>query len=344
MKKLTILFAILLMIFFLQPSELMAEKVSKKKRPEKKPEVKSAVVKSTRHAQKTGKKNTKNDRSRVSPKNLGPDFQAAILMDMTDRKILYEQNADKQLQPASLTKVLSLFLTYEAMSQGKVHWLDPVVVSQTARQADGSRMFIEAGETIPLESLIKGMTIISANDASVAVAEHVAGNVGNFVEKMNRKTVELGMTRSSFRNPNGLPAEGQYTTARDMLILSDAYLRRFPGSLALHSMQYYTYKNIRQHNCNALLKKYPDVDGLKSGFVRAAGYHLIATARRGNTRLIAIVMGARTPDIRVRETRRLLDAGFQMLQGNRDSASLNCPGDFLGSGVRKFEYSLCRVR
>jgi len=291
------------MIFFLQPSELMARKVSKKKTQE----VKSVVGKSPRQAQ----------RSRKNSKSSAPEIQSAILMNMTDRRILYAQNADKSLQPASLTKVLSLYLTYEAMAQGKVRWLDPVVVSQTARQADGSRMYIEAGEKIPLENLIKGMTVISANDASVAVAEHVAGDVDRFVERMNRKAGELGMAHSAFRTPNGLPAEGQYTTARDMLILADAYLRRFPGSLALHSMQYYTYKNITQHNCNALLKKYPDVDGLKSGFVRAAGYNLIATARRGNTRLIAVVMGARTPDIRVRETRRLLDAGFQMAQGSQ---------------------------
>jgi len=305
MKKLTILFSFLLMIFFLQPSDLMAQKVSKKKTPEVK--AKSAVGKSARQTRGGRKK----------PKISAPEIQSAILMNMTDRRILYAQNADKLLQPASLTKVLSLYLTYEAMAQGKVRWLDPVVVSQTARQADGSRMYIEAGERLPLESLIKGMTVISANDASVAVAEHVAGNVDLFVERMNRKAGELGMTHSTFKTPNGLPAEGQYTTARDMLIMADAYLRRFPGSLALHSMQYYTYKNITQHNCNALLKKYPDVDGLKSGFVRAAGYNLIATARRGNTRLIAVVMGARTPDIRVRETRRLLDAGFQMIQGSQ---------------------------
>lgn len=326
MKKTAILFSLfLIMIFSLQPSELMARVAPKKKTTE----VKSAAIKSNHHVVKS-KKNPKNARKKENLKSTAPDFQAAILMNMNDRKILYEQNADKLLQPASLTKVLSLFLTYEAMAQGKVHWLDSVVVSQTARQADGSRMFIEAGETIPLETLIKGMTVISANDASVAVAEHVGGDVEHFVEMMNRKVAELRMTRSSFRNPNGLPADGQYTTARDMLILSDAYLRRFPGSLALHSMQYYTYKKITQHNCNALLKKYPDVDGLKSGFVRAAGYHLIATARRGNTRLIAVVMGARTPDIRVRETRRLLDAGFQIIQGNHSSASLICPDNFTG--------------
>lgn len=286
----------------------MARKAPKKKTPE----VKAAV----------GKSVSKKRVARKSPRNTAPEIKSSILMDMTDRRVLYEQNADQPIQPASLTKVLSLYLTYEAMAQGRVRWLDSVVVSQAARQADGSRMYIEAGERVPLETLIKGMTVISANDASVAVAEHVAGNVDRFVERMNRKAGELGMTHSVFRTPNGLPAEGQYTTARDMMILADAYLRRFPGSLALHSMQYYTYKKITQHNCNALLKKYPDVDGLKSGFVRASGYNLIATARRGNTRLIAVVMGARTPEIRVRETRRLLDAGFQMLQASRTGISL----------------------
>jgi D-alanyl-D-alanine carboxypeptidase len=310
MKKFAILISLLLMIFFLQPSELMAGKDSKKKAPA----VKTAVSK--------GKASRKTSVSRKNPKTLAPEIQSAILMNMTDGKILYEQNADKPLQPASLTKVLSLFLTYEAMGQGKVSWSDPVVVSQTARQAGGSRMYIEAGETVPLEVLIKGMTVISANDASVAVAEHVAGNVDRFVERMNHKAGELGMSHSSFRNPNGMPAEGQFTTARDMLTLANAYLRRFPGSLALHSMRFYSYKNISQHNCNALLKKYPDVDGLKSGFVRAAGYHLIVTARRGNTRLIAVVMGARNPEIRVRESRRLLDTGFQMLPASRSGDSV----------------------
>ncbi len=313
MKKLAILLSLLLTILFLLPSESMARKEEKKKAPA----AKTAVSK--------GKSSQKARVNRKSPKSSAPEIQSAILMNMSNGRILYEQNADKPLQPASLTKVLSLFLAYEAMGQGKVHWSDPVVISPAARQADGSRMYVEAGERVPLEVLIKGMTVISANDASVAVAEHVAGNVDRFVERMNRKCGELGMTHSAFRNPNGLPAEGQYTTARDMLTLANAYLQRFPGSLALHSMRFYSYKNITQHNCNALLKKYPGVDGLKSGFVRAAGYHLIVTAQRGNTRLIAVVMGARNPEIRVRESRRLLDVGFQMLSASRS-------GDFLTSG------------
>jgi D-alanyl-D-alanine carboxypeptidase len=318
MRKFAVLFSLLMMVLFLQPSESMARNDTKKKAPEEKSAVKKhAVSKSS-----SSKSSRSTGASRKNPKTNTPEFQSVILMNMTDGRILYEQNADKPIQPASLTKVLSLFLTYEAMGQGKVHWADPVVVSPAARHADGSRMYIEAGETVPLEVLIKGMTVISANDASVAVAEHVAGNVDSFVERMNRKAGELGMRHSAFRNPNGLPAEGQFTTARDMLILANAYLHRFPGSLALHSMKYYSYKNISQHNCNALLKKYPGVDGLKSGFVRASGYHLIVTARRGNTRLIAVVMGARTPDIRVRESTRLLDTGFQMLSVGRSGDSL----------------------
>ncbi len=321
MKKIILLFSLFLMIAFLQPADLQARKEEKKKAPA----VKAAVVK--RHAAKktvakrpaprkaaAARASRTAKRVRKTPKSAGPEIQSAILMNMNDRRILYEQNADKPIQPASLTKVLSLFLTYEAMAQGKVHWDDRVMISQAARQAGGTRMYVEPGERVPLETLIKGMTVISANDASVAVAEHVAGNVDLFVERMNRKAGELGMASSVFRTPNGMPAEGQYTTARDMMILADAYLRRFPGSLALHSMQYYRYKNITQHNCNALLKKYPDVDGLKSGFVRASGYNLITTARRGNTRLIAVVLGAKNPEIRVRESRKLLDMGFQMLQ------------------------------
>ncbi|OPY11717.1 MAG: D-alanyl-D-alanine carboxypeptidase DacF precursor [Syntrophus sp. PtaU1.Bin005] len=305
MKKFSVLLSLLLMMIFFYPAESMARNEEKKKAPAAKTALKKAK-------KSPGKVQDK----RNSRKSSAPEIQSAILMNMNNGRILYEENADKPLQPASLTKVLSLFLTYEAMGKGKVCWMDPVLISSAARQADGSRMYVEAGERVPLEVLIKGMTVISANDASVAVAEHVAGNVDRFVERMNHKAAELGMKSSAFRNPNGLPAEGQYTTARDMLILANAYLHRFPGSLALHSMRFYRYKNITQHNCNALLQKYPGVDGLKSGFVRAAGYHLIVTARRGNTRLIAVVMGARNPEIRVRECRKLLDIGFQMLSAD----------------------------
>ena len=131
---------------------------------------------------------------------------------------------------------------------------------------------------------------------------------------MNRKARELGMKHSTFINPNGLPAKGQQTTARDMMILANEYLRSFPESLQIHSQQYYTYRQITQHNRNALLKRYPNADGLKTGWVIAAGYHIIATAKRDNTRLIAVVMGAKNPDLRTRDAEKLLDLGFDLVQ------------------------------
>jgi len=239
---------------------------------------------------------------------------SAILMDVTTGRILYTHNADDPLPPASITKVLSLYLADEAIRDGKVRPMDPVKISRNAGRTGGSKMFIKAGSEIPLEELLKGMAVVSANDASVAVAEYIGGDVAGFVEQMNRKARELGMTRSFFKNPNGLPARGQFTTARDMLILARDYLQRFPESLNLHSQQYYTYRDITQRNQNSLLRNYPDADGLKTGWVLKAGYHIVATAKRGDTRLIAVVMGAKTPAIRAREAEKLLDEGFRMVR------------------------------
>ena len=239
---------------------------------------------------------------------------SAILMDMTTGRILLAHNADDPLQPASITKVLSLYLADEAIRDGKVRPTDPVKISQKAGRTGGSKMFLQAGSEIPLAELLKGMAVVSANDASVAVAEYIGGNVEAFVKQMNGKARELGMNRSFFKNPNGLPARGQFTTARDILILACDYLRRFPESLDLHSQQYYTYRDITHRNRNSLLRHYPNADGLKTGWVVKAGYHIVATAKRGNTRLIAVVMGAKTPAIRARETEKLLDKGFMMVR------------------------------
>lgn len=240
--------------------------------------------------------------------------RSAILMDMTTGRILYTRNADAAIQPASITKVLTLYVADEAILEGKVHPRDRVKISRKAGRTGGSKMFLQAGSELPLEELLKGMAVVSANDASVAVAEYIAGDTETFVERMNRKARELGMERSYFRNPNGLPAKGQVTTAKDILILARAYLQRFPESLNIHSQQYYTYRDITQHNRNSLLHRYPNADGLKTGWVQKAGYHIVATAKRGDTRLIAVVMGARNPKIRARETERLLDEGFRMIQ------------------------------
>jgi D-alanyl-D-alanine carboxypeptidase (penicillin-binding protein 5/6) len=221
------------------------------------------------------------------------------------------------MQPASITKILSLYIADEAIQAGRTRLSDPVKISRRAGKTGGSRMFVKTGSDIPLGELIKGIAVVSANDASVALAEHIGGSVDGFVAQMNHKARELGMFNSNFLNPNGLPAKGQFTTARDMLVLASKYLRRFPEALNLHSVQYFTYNNITQRNRNTLLRHYPNADGLKTGWVAKAGYHIIATARRGNTRLIAVVMGAQNPHLRSKEAEKLLDEGFRMInEGN----------------------------
>jgi D-alanyl-D-alanine carboxypeptidase (penicillin-binding protein 5/6) len=227
--------------------------------------------------------------------------------------VLFEQNADGAIPPASITKILTLYLVYEAMERGELGPNDLVKVSVRAARTGGSRMFLKAGSTVTVEQLIKGMAIFSGNDACVAIAEHISGSVPRFVARMNLKARQLGMSRSYFLNPNGLPAKGQVTTARDIAKLSLAYLRRFPESLSVHSMQSYTYNKVTQSNRNRLLGKCYGVDGIKTGWICASGYHVSATARRQGTRLIAVVLGARSPGIRTVESYKLLEAGFTQL-------------------------------
>lgn len=237
--------------------------------------------------------------------------RSAILIDMESGCVLFEQNADFPIPPASITKVLTLFLVFEAIKEGQVHLWDQVEISSRAASTGGSRMGLRAGTRVPLEELIKGMAVVSGNDACVAAAEHISGNVDRFVKRMNAKARDLGMSNSRFMTPNGLPAPGQLTTARDIAKLSTAYLRRFPESLAIHSMQAYAYGKNAHHNANRLLGRCPGVDGLKTGFVCASGYNISATAKRSGTRVLAVVMGARTPWIRLTETEKLIEAGFR---------------------------------
>ncbi len=241
--------------------------------------------------------------------------RSAILLDMKNGRVLFEQNADYSIAPASLTKVLTLYLVFEAIKHGNISLTDKVVVSRRAASAVGSRMGLKAGARVPLGEIIKGMAVVSGNDACVAAAEHMSGSVERFVGKMNVKARELGMTRSHFMTPNGLPAEGQVTTARDIARLSVAYIHRFPEALAIHSMQSYAYGRRSHHNANRLLGKCPGVDGLKTGFVCASGYNISATARRNNTRILAVVMGAHNPWVRCSEAARLIEVGFRETGG-----------------------------
>ncbi len=237
--------------------------------------------------------------------------RSAVLLEVSTGTIIFEQNADEPIEPASFTKILTLYLVNEAMKQGVVHLDDDVYISEKAWRTGGSKMFVGVGTRVPLQEIIKGIAVVSGNDACVAAGEHLAGSIDAFVEAMNRKSRELGMNQTRFLNPHGLPAEGQITTARDMARMDLAYLRRFPEFLHFHSIPEYTYNEITQHNRNRLLARDPSVDGLKTGYVAAAGYHLAATAKRDGMRLLAVVMGAPNPAAREREAMKLLNFGFR---------------------------------
>ncbi|HTZ41041.1 MAG TPA: D-alanyl-D-alanine carboxypeptidase family protein [Syntrophales bacterium] len=245
--------------------------------------------------------------------------QSALVMDMTTGEILFSKNPDKPIAPASLTKILTLYLIYEAMDEGKVRFSDVVRVSPAVNQVNGSRMRIRAGSEITLGDLMKGMAIVSANDASVAAAEYVGGDTGEFVRRMNVKALELGMTSSRFRNPSGLREEDQVTTATDILRLSCAYLNRFPQSLEIHSMPSFQYGRRNRSNTNHLLETNRNVDGLKTGHVAGAGYHIVVTARTNGTRLVAVVLGSKTSGARFRDARMLIEEGFRKLQPSASS-------------------------
>jgi D-alanyl-D-alanine carboxypeptidase (penicillin-binding protein 5/6) len=260
-------------------------------------------------ARRPGQEAPKPGSSDLSPGQV--EARSAILVDVSTGSTLFEQNADELIEPASFTKILTLYLLFEAVQQGKVKMNEEVWVSETAWRTGGSKMFVGVGTKVPLEELIKGIAVVSGNDACVAVAEHLHGSLDTFVEAMNRKAREIGMSRSHFLNPHGLPADGQITTAREMAILDTAYLQHFPESLRFHSMREYTYNDITQYNRNHLLLKDSTVDGLKTGFVQAGGYHLAATAQRDGMRLLAVVMGAERPTIREREALKLLNYGFR---------------------------------
>ena len=244
--------------------------------------------------------------------------KSAMLWDVNTGEVLYEQNPDAQIPPASLTKVLTLYIIFDAIRQGRLRPWDVVDVPERAATQGGSNMHLRTGESVKVTELIKGIAVASANDACMAMAEHLEnGNPDAFVALMNDTARRLGMTRSVFMNPNGLPADGQLTTARDMLRLANAYLEQFPKALTIHSMQFFTHNNRQRHNANSLLGRYEGVDGLKTGFVCASGYNIVATAKRGDTRLIAVVLGSRNPRVRERETAKLLDKGFQMVQAKK---------------------------
>lgn len=249
-------------------------------------------------------------RTAFPAKNAGKlAVKSALVTEYGSGRTLYSQDADRQIPPASLTKVMTMYVVFDLVASGKASFADRVKVSRSADRTGGSTMGLRAGEVVTLDELMRGMAVASGNDACIAVAEHFGG-VPAFVGLMNRKARELGMTGTTFKNPNGLPAAGQFTTARDLTKLAVSYLRHYPQALRYHSTTEINHNGAVHGNTNRLLGSCDGVDGIKTGYVDASGYNIIATAKRGDSRVIAVVLGGRTKQVRNREATRILDASF----------------------------------
>ncbi len=234
-----------------------------------------------------------------------------ILMDAKTGEILVEENADIPLPPASLTKIMTSYVAAHELEQGTISLNDMVHVSVKAWQMEGSKMFIQEGTQVRLEDLLRGMIIQSGNDASVAIAEHIAGSEDAFADMMNQHAELLGMSNSYFLNASGLPSPQHTMSARDLAILSKALIDQFPEHYAMYSEREFTYNEIRQPNRNSLLFRDRNVDGIKTGHTDEAGYCLVASAVRDDMRLIAVVMGTDSTDARAIESQKLLTYGFR---------------------------------
>jgi len=266
-----------------------------------------------------------------------PDIQAAsaILMDAASGKILYEKNSHEKLEPASLTKIMTLLLAFEAIDSGKVKLTDKIKVSERAWKTGGSQVFLGPGEEQTLETLLKCITVASANDASVAVAEYIGGSVEGFVKMMNDRAKELGMNDTHFVNPHGLSAPGHITSAYDVAIMARELVKHpkvFEWSTLWMDYLEHTDKPRNATmlaNTNKLLGKYEGLDGLKTGFHSKAGYCFAATAKRGNFRLISVILNASNNKQRFEETVKLLDYGYghynSVLVVEKNSIQKNLP-------------------
>jgi D-alanyl-D-alanine carboxypeptidase (penicillin-binding protein 5/6) len=244
-----------------------------------------------------------------------PAFSARawILMDYATGQVLAAHEADTRLEPASLTKVMTTYLVAEALAQKTLSLQQPVTVSERAWRTQGSRSFVPVNKGVLVDELFKGMVIQSGNDASVALAEAIGGNEDAFAATMNRTAQRMGLKDTNFLNASGYfegPAPNHYSTARDLAKLAAALIRDHPETHALHAMKEYTYNGIRQHNRNRLLWADATVDGLKTGHSSAAGFCLIATAKRGPRRLISVVLGTASEEVRARDSLNLLNWGY----------------------------------
>ncbi|NEX20482.1 D-alanyl-D-alanine carboxypeptidase [Thiorhodococcus mannitoliphagus] len=239
-----------------------------------------------------------------------------LLVDFNSGRVLAEKNANEPLEPASLTKIMTAYVVFRELAAGHIALGDMVTVSEKAWRTGGSRMFIEVGSQVSVEDLLKGMIIQSGNDASVALAEYVAGSVDSFANMMNDNAKRLGMSSTHFTNPNGLPDPELHTTAQDMARLTVALIQEFPEYYKWYKETEFTYNDITQGNRNPLLKRDATADGVKTGHTKAAGYCLVGSAKRDEMRLISVVMGAESPSARASASLALLNWGFRFYESH----------------------------
>ena len=240
-----------------------------------------------------------------------------LLIDFDSGKVLAEQNADQPLEPASLTKIMTAYVVFREIAEGNIKLSDEVLISEKAWRMVGSRMFIEIGKRVPVETLLQGLIIQSGNDASVALAEHIAGSESTFAQLMNSHAERLGMSHTNFVNSTGLPHKDHTTTARDIAKVAAASIREFPDFYRWYSVKSFFYNDIKQHNRNKLLWRDKSVDGMKTGHTEAAGYCLVASAKRDNMRLISVVLGSRSENARAQASQALLNYGFRFFETHK---------------------------
>lgn len=245
------------------------------------------------------------------------DASAYILMDATSGRIIAQKGADTRLAPASLTKLMSLYIISTALKNGQIHLDEKVRISAKAWKTEGSRMFVKSGEEVPVKVLLEGVVVASGNDATVALAEHIAGTEEAFTAIMNQQAKILGMTNSHFTDSTGLPNKEHYSTPRDLAILTQSYIKNFPEDYSLYGEKWFTYNGIKQPNRNRLLWRYQYADGLKTGHTKEAGFCLVASAKKDGMRLISILMGAPTDQSRTEDSIRLLTYGFRFFETHK---------------------------
>ena len=243
--------------------------------------------------------------------------EAYLLIDFNSGHVLANKNADQRVEPASLTKIMTGYVVINELSNGNMSMDDEVTISQKAWKMPGSKMFIEVGKKVKVSDLIKGMVIQSGNDASVALAEMIAGSEEVFAQLMNKYAKTLGMNNTNFVNATGLPHADHYTTAHDLAILTKSLINKFPEEYKWYSEKKFTFNGITQYNRNKLLWQDETVDGLKTGHTESAGYCLVSSAKREDMRLISVVLGTDSAKMRIQETQKLLNYGFRFFETHK---------------------------